>query len=275
MGFSERRMVHQLGSAALFVLLLPFLLILSANKGTPTASVDLAIQANQTESSALEDVRKAFRSSYSEAIAFHRAKVISKYPIITQDLLNMTLIRSDGTKARYNMNRTTYFLMANTSHPPLTIYSILSRDGFGTLSKEAVVSLEEYSEKLSRGELEVRELSVDPNVKTRLSFVLTSSIHYIQTVIRDRKTSLDQFERYVTPLRRSIADNLDVGASEQLNQFKQQVEKWRLEFPNEKWKELRVVVLGFHQGREQYALRLLFQWLLHEPKYEERIVSLP
>jgi hypothetical protein len=33
-----------------------------------------------------------------------------------------------------------------------------------------------------------------------------------------------------------------------------------------------VAVLGFHQPREQYTIKLFFQWLLQEPNYEKRVV---
>src|SRR5215213_9646492 len=79
---------------------------------------------------ALNNLKEAFRSAYDEAITNHGTKLSANFPVITQDLLNMTLIRPNGTKLRYSMDKRIYFLMAHSSHPPLTIYSILSRDGF-------------------------------------------------------------------------------------------------------------------------------------------------
>ena len=109
-------------------------------------------------------------------------------------------------------------------------------------------------------------------MKTRILFVLTSASMYMQSVIQSGKTSIDDFERFAVPLRRAIDENLYVGAKEQLVQFKEQVSKWRMEFPQEKWNQLRVVILSFHQEREKYALSLFFKWLLHEPNYEKRVV---
>ena len=80
------------------------------------------------------EVRKAFRADYDEAIATHLKKLRSNYPIVTQDLLNMTLLRAGGAPERFSMQNGAYFLMAHTSHPLLTVYSILSIDGFGSLS---------------------------------------------------------------------------------------------------------------------------------------------
>ena len=47
---------------------------------------------------------------------------------------------------------------------------------------------------------------------------------------------------------------------------------WKTTYPKEDWSELRVAVIGFHQPRESYALKLFFQWLLEEPEVEKRVV---
>lgn len=271
MNLSERPMLHRSGRGLLCVAFL----FASASYGIGQDVLSLSSKlpkANQTANTPLEDIRKAFRTSYNEAIDSHSKKIISNYPVITQDLLNMTLIRSNGNKIRYSMDKLMYFLMANTSHPPLTIYSILSRNGFGTLLPETVQSLEVYLDKLSRAALEVRDMPLDQKVKRRILNVLNLSRKYIETISSNKKTSIGQFRAYVAPLRKSINSNLYVGAHEQLVQFKRQVDKWRQEFPEENWKELRVVIIGFHQPREEYALKLFFQWLLREPKYEKSVV---
>ena len=69
-----------------------------------------------------------------------------------------------------------------------------------------------------------------------------------------------------------VEGNLYDGAKEQLDQFKAQMEKWKTEYPNENWEDLRVVVMGFHQARDLYALKLFFQWLLKEPDFEKKVV---
>src|SRR4051812_19485795 len=70
---------------------------------TPEGASDAQAITNQPPS-ALEELRKAFRSSYNDAIAFHDTHVLHSYPVITQDLLNMTLIRSNGKTERFSMD---------------------------------------------------------------------------------------------------------------------------------------------------------------------------
>jgi len=268
MWFPEELSLRAIGVRAIFVILVLFLPAVSASQEIPNPS---ATQTNQA-TDALEDLRKAFRSSYNAAVAFHEQNVVHDYPVITQDLLNMTLIRSTGETERFSMDRKIYFLMANTSHPPMTIYSIISKDNFGKLAKQTLAELEDYSTRLANAKNEVNNLSIDPKVKARVLFVLTASLRYVKSILRSGKTSLDDFEHYAAPLRRSIQENLYLGAKEQLEQFKEQMNKWRFRFPEEKWNGLRVVVLSFHQEREKYALYLFFKWLLREPNYERRVV---
>ena len=97
-------------------------------------------------------------------------------------------------------------------------------------------------------------------------------MHFISHMSEQRRVSREEFAAYAEPLRPLIHENFRIGASEQLVQFKAQMKLWKEQFPDEKWGELRVVVLGFHQAREQFALSEFFQWLLKEPGYENRVV---
>lgn len=222
--------------------------------------------------SAIDILKGDFRSIYDKATEFHRTNVIRKYPVITQDLLNMTLTRTDGTKVRYQMDKKLYFLMAHTSHPPLAIFSALSMDNLDRLSDETVKWLVDYAEHLAAASKEVSTLSIDGQTAERLRRILDGSAEYAKTTARNRKTNNREFLLYVTPLRSLIQQNLQVGAREQLSQFRAKMDAWRVEFPDEKWSEVRVAVLGFHQPRDKYALKLFFRWLLNEPGYENRVI---
>ena len=55
---------------------------------------------------ALLPLERQFRQSYDEAVEYHREHVVFNAPIITQDLLNMTLIRANGERVRFEMDKT-------------------------------------------------------------------------------------------------------------------------------------------------------------------------
>lgn len=248
------------------------LVLVQSNLQNSEAIAQSLEKSSQDPVPALSNLKEAFRTAYDEAIANHGTKLSANYPVITQDLLNMTLIRPNGNKLRYSMDKRMYFLMAHSSHPPLTIYSILSKDGFGTLSNDTVTALENYQQKIGAAEAEIKSSNLNQVVRNRILRILEFSRKYLAVTIRDKSASRIGFIKYANQIRPALEANLNRGALEQLKQFKAQVEKWRTEFPSDNWRELKVVVMGFHQAREMYALDSFFRWLLREPTYEKRVV---
>jgi hypothetical protein len=217
-------------------------------------------------------LRSTFRAKYDEAVVAHGQRMRTAGPIITQDLLNMTLLRADGPPVRFSMKSRPYMLMAHSSHPPLTVYSMLSIGGFGQLSEATKRLLQDYATTLNAAGRELTALGLPPSTESRLMSILSRTESFVlASVTRGSATKAD-FEAYAEPLRELIRGNFRVGASEQLVQFRSQLEVWRKEFPDENWADLKVVVMGVHQARDLYALKLLFQWLLREPGYEDRVV---
>jgi hypothetical protein len=218
------------------------------------------------------ELRKVFRTRYDEAIAAHSQQLRSSVPIVTQDLLNMTLLRASGPPAHFSLKSGPYFLMAHTSHPPLTVYSILAVQGFGKLSDPTRQELAEYQQTLEKAMAGIRSLELPPDTERRLTTILSQTESFVAQSLTSGVVTREQFEAYAEPLRAPIRENLRVGANEQLLQFRAEITAWEQEFPQEDWANLRVVVLGVHQARNEYALKLFFQWLLHEPDFEHRVV---
>ncbi|WP_129778589.1 hypothetical protein [Peristeroidobacter soli] len=231
-----------------------------------------SIQLTSPLPASIGNLRDAFRAEYDEAVEAHSERLRASAPIITQDLLNMTLWRSDGTTARFPMNSRAYMLMAHSSHPPLTVFSILSSNGFGSLTDSTKQKLKDYVTVLEGAAGDVYALDIPIETRDRLVSILMQTRQFVVATLAKGSATEADFQSYAQPLKELISANLRVGANEQLVQFRTQVNAWRTEFPDEKWSELRVVVLGVHQARDQYALKLFFQWLLREPAYEDRVV---
>ena len=221
---------------------------------------------------AMGHLRRAFRRHYDTAVAAHEDQLRSKFPLITQDLLNMTLWLPDGRSSEFSMKTDTYMLMASISHPPLAVYSSLSAAGFGPLPETTRTELATYSRTLDAATADIQSQTLDEATKRRLVTILNQTKAFVDTGVTRGSVTREEFVDYVKPLRALLRENLQVGAMEQLVQFKARMESWRAEFPAERWDQLRVVVLGGHQARDQYALKQFFQWLLREPGYEQRVV---
>ena len=228
--------------------------------------------ATVTETNPLIQLRNAFRTIYADTISDHRRAMTHQAPVITQDLLNMTLHRENGERVRFEMDKRRYFFNAHTSHPPIALYAIMADGGFGALNDEQVAELSDYETVLSRAIEYVEGLDTSYGDKEGPLIILRNTREAITAALADRSMTQSVYVAYVRSIRDAIRANLYVGAREQLEQFMRQVHAWKLKYPEENWDELRVVVLGFHQPRDEYALKLLFQWLLNEPDYEQRVV---
>jgi len=222
--------------------------------------------------SAVEVLDAAFVDSYHQAVADHLLRLREEGPIILNDFLNMTLYLPGDRTARFGMDKNIYFLMARTTHPPLALYSILSMQGFGPLTDTTRQALTNYVELLGRARDEVASAQINENMRQRLTSLLTQSSDYATGVLQDGGARPEAFRTYVQAIRPLVEANLVTGAREQLIQFKAQLDQWKAAYPTERWNALLVVVLGFHQARELYATKLLFQWLLREPVTERRVV---
>lgn len=219
-----------------------------------------------------KELRAAFRMAYKNAIEDHKAKLMSASPVITQDLLNMTLWKNGEREDRYRMNTEKYFLMAGTSHPPIAVYSILSKYSIDLLNEQAIGELNDYRKIIARMTAVISESPLTDKEQENVLLVLEGTDEFIRKIVLSRHTTLDEYKFYVAKVMPAIKDNLVVGAREQLNQFKNQIEFWRTKYPKEDWDNLRVIVMGIHQARDDYALKLFFNWLMREPSYERRVV---
>jgi len=222
--------------------------------------------------SAVGALDAAFVDAYQRAVQDHLTTLRREGPIILNDFLNMTLYLPRDRTERFLMDKKIYFLLARTTHPPLALYSILATQGFGPLTDPTRQALAHYVELLARTHDEVANMAIDGEMRQRLIALLTRSNNYAEDLLRKGVASPEGFRAYVQTVRPLIDANLETGAREQLDQFKAQLDQWRAEFPQERWDALLVVVLGFHQARELYATKLLFQWLLREPATERRVV---
>lgn len=248
---------------ALLVVLLLF--GCSATSSTPAAQAP-------APASAVEALDAAFVDADHRAVADHLQTLRQEHPIILNDFLNMTLYLSGDRTAQFHMDKRVYFLMARTTHPPLALYSILQSQEFGPLTDSTRRALMNYAGLLARAREELAGVPMDDDMRHRLNQLLMQSSNYTERVLRDGNATPEAFRSYVQTIRPLVEANLATGAREQLAQFKAQLDRWKVEFPVERWDTLLVVVLGFHQARELYATKLLFQWLLREPATEHRVV---
>jgi len=231
-----------------------------------------ASQSSPKNNSAIKTLDDAFVDAYNAAAKAHLAEMREEGPIILNDFLDMTLYRMDGSTTTFQMDAANYLLMARTAHPALALFSLVREGGLGPLSASERTAVREYVAKLSSAYAEILGGGGDQVVTKRALTLIQKSQEVAESALVSGTFSEDAFRSYASEVRPLIEANLELGAREQLEQFRAALDSWRSTFPNERWDRLRVVVLGFHQARELYATKLLFRWLLREPVLERRVV---
>ena len=220
----------------------------------------------------LEKLKDEFHADYDAAIAHHSEVLQSRSPLIVNDLLNMTLYLSGRPPEKFPMRKATYFLMADSAHPPLALYSILTLTDFSPLGATGRSRLEALRAAITDGRARMAVEVQDPKTKARLEHILTATDAYAARLLGGEPPSREKFSTFASEVRDDLRQNLYVGAREHLRQFNDQIHKWRTENPNQNWSDLRVAVIGLHQPRQDYALSLFFRWLLREDAEEYRVV---
>jgi len=210
--------------------------------------------------------------AYDGLAAANREALPCRAPVVVNDFLNLTLYRCAHDPEPFKMDTARYFLMARTAHVPLAIYSVLARQGFGQLTPETIGALLEYAALLPAARTEIDGKVPDEPTRSRLRRLLTDSESYLQRVLQARTADKDHFQAYADAMRPLVQANLRIGAEEQLRQFHQQMNTWRAEHPQERWDDVRVVIMGFHQARDQYVTAQYFRWLLREAAGQDHVV---
>lgn len=220
------------------------------------------------------DLKQLFRRAYDDAIAVHRRQEILDGPLILQDRLGMDLLLPDGRRERYDMDQSVYRALADNTHPPYGIYSIIALNGYGPLDNNQRQRLAEYRAGIVASLQQLRDdpsdLPADANA--RLQRILVDSAAYIDRISAAGVADATGFLEFVEPLRPLFLENFHLAANEQLRQFRDQMTVFQARYPQQNWSDLRVVVMGFHQPRRLWTLHQFFQWLIREPGYEHRAV---
>lgn len=211
-----------------------------------------------------------FRQTYQKAIDHEQAKFM-KYPVITQDLISMTLYTSTGKQERFKMNTHIYHAAAELSHVPLVIHNIASKYDW-SFNSDMASELFSYQQLLSQVDIDISQAKYDIAFKQRSASIINNSKNYITKILTTKNVNKQGFFDYYNQLNSAIEKNLYAGAKTQIVQFNQQVHLWQKQYPHENWKNLQIAIMGPHGARSGYVLKQYFQWLMKEPGYEKKVV---
>ncbi|MBA2651782.1 MAG: hypothetical protein H0U73_05905 [Tatlockia sp.] len=220
--------------------------------------------------SPIAQLSKKFHDSYLEAVDNEKDKLAS-CPMITQDLLSMTLHTSIGMKPIFTMKKDLYKTLAEISHIPMVIHNIAAKYDW-QFSSNLSTELFEYLQLLQEAYLNFEKSDLELTLKGRIKEIMGISNKYITYVLLNKSINTQGFSRYSLELRPLLDKNLVEGAKTQIEQFHTQIQIWKKQYPDEHWQCLKIAILGSHEPREGYVLKQYFQWLLKEPSYEKNVI---
>jgi len=223
----------------------------------------------------IDILQTMFRQYHSNAVNERLAYIKQHYPVITQDLLSMSLhLPGLNEGIKFKMNPDKVMAMATISHPPLSLFDLISTDGFNVaLSDDTRFKLSQYQETLNKAqEVYLTNNKLNALEKQYMTHIFNHTNVYIEATLKENTAEITAYKNYINTIKPAIRGALYVAAYDQLTQFKNKIFQWRNEYPELDWSELRVAILGFHQPRNDYLPSQFFQKLLHEPDYEKHVV---
>jgi hypothetical protein len=221
-------------------------------------------------STPLDQLSKKFQGSFQEALDKEKSRLIN-CPIITQDLLSMTLHANNDLQLRFVMKKELFKLVAEMSHIPITIHTIADKNDW-QFTDNLFTELTEYKNLLQETARFFEKSDLDPVLKDRIKNMIDISCQYLSTILINHVMHKDSYTDYALHMRPYIAKNLEDGAKTLIEQFNNQIKIWQTNYPNEQWSCLKIAILGTHDPREGYVLKQYFQWLLKEPGYEKNVI---
>lgn len=223
-----------------------------------------------SDANPIDKLTRKFQSSFQEALGKEQSR-LAHCPIITQDLLGMTLHVSQDLQLRFVMKKELFKIVAETSHIPLVIHNIADKNDW-QFTEDLFHELTEYKNLLQETADFFEKSAQDAALKERINNILRISDQYLSGVLASQVILETTYQQYASDLRPFIEKNLETGASTLIEQFHQQMQAWKKNYPNAQWDCLKIAILGTHDPREGYVLKQYFQWLLKEPAYEKNVV---
>jgi hypothetical protein len=226
--------------------------------GLPAGSDSRAGQSEAGRVEALAAMNALFRSGYRAA----RVETLRRLgPVILVRSDRLTL-RDGGRVLEEPISIPLYHELKAVAHIPLGIFVLLSPWPEGALGERPIESLGSLRSAIVAARPEIETCGFTAGQLARQHDLVERSLGFIDAVLATRsysRTALDAFARACGPL---VLANAAEAARLQIAAYDRCLKPWREAVGPERWKELRVVVVGRQMPRKgniavQYFARRL------------------
>jgi hypothetical protein len=235
----------------------------------------LATLVIQARADALADLNKAFLDAYGLAASQSLVELRRAAPIFVNRFEQIVLYRPGVDQPDiFSMDVTIYNQTRSVAHTVVALNARLAPFGLGRLDVERLNWLANYDGLLTRAmdELTIRS-DIPGDLKADQLKVLSTVRGVVQRIYQRGEVDQVILDELSSTVRPSISRLIMAAAASQLEQFRDQIARWKVRYPTLAWRRAVVVVIGVHQARENDLQRQFFDWLLDDrPSKQERVV---
>ena len=241
------------------------------------AAVGLALLAplGGPRADAISDLDRAFTEAYRLGAVRTLANLRAAVPVLVNRFEQIALYRP-GVEAPelFSMDAALYLEASAVSHTAAALAARLAPFGLGALDEERRAWLARYQSLLSAAEAEVaRRGDVPEELRTLQRGMLGDVRRFAQRIYQQGSVDQALLDEMGATVRAAVRKNLEYAAASQLEQFRNQVVRWKAAYPSLAWDRAAVVVIGVHQARDGNLQRQFFDWLLDDhPSRQDRVV---
>ena len=235
----------------------------------------LAVSVIQAGADALADLNKAFLGAYGLAASQSLAELRRRGPVLVNRFEQIALYRPGVDQPDiFSIDLTIYDQAKSVAHTVIALNARLAPFGLGALDAERLNWLATYDGLLTRAidELTTRS-DIAQDLKADQLNVLSAVRGVVQRIYQRGEVDQVILDELSSTVRLSLNRTIKAAAASQLEQFRDQIARWKASYPTLAWTRAVVVVIGVHQARENDLQRQFFDWLLDDrPSKQDRVV---
>ena len=215
---------------------------------------------------AISDLDRAFTEAYRLGAERMLADLRAAVPVLVNRFEQIALyLPGVDAPELFSMDTGLYLQASAVTHTAAALAARLSPFGLGALDDERRAWLARYQSLLSAAETDVAARGETPEELRALQRGMLGDVRRFTQRIH-QQSSVDQalLDELGAAVRPAVRRNLEYAAASQLEQFRDQVARWKAAYPSLAWDRAAVVVIGVHQARGGNLQRQFFDWLLHD-----------
>jgi hypothetical protein len=240
-----------------------------------TVTNGLLASMSGTFGDAVSNLNDAWRTAYEHAAKQTLSNLRASVPVLVNRFDQIALYRPGMDRPDlFSMDPTIYREAKSVAHTPAALYVRLAASGLGTLDEARLQWLAAYQSLLSDAEAEIGgRADIPAQIRAMQTGMLADVPRFAQRI--QQRGTVDQaiLDEMGSLVRNAVRKNLELAAASQLEQFRDQIGKWKADYPSLAWDRAVVVTIGVHQARERYLQRQFFDWMLRDdPRTQDRVV---